>query len=390
MTSRLPKGGTNLFQGIKKACLLAEQNGQVIHRLSIGQPSGSAFSSARRVAAETVMKSEESVHEYQDNGSPGVPGFAERFIQAHLPETRLEGKNVAYLPTPGNKSMLGMVILSCNLQTDEMLATTTNPGYPTPADQAGYLKVRQYALPTNPRNSFLFMSGDIKPGTKVLMVNYPHNPSGQIATRGWWKNLCGFCEKKDIRIFNDNPYQLLSYTPKSSTLAEAAIEFPDLSWAEAFSASKVIGNGTGWRIGAMVGSPDFIGDIATIKSNSDSGFVAPMAAGVLYAIENDQKSILSLRKTYAKRIKILIDILSRHEMILAVKPRAGFFTLWKIPKMAFGQKIESAEQFNLMMIKTTGLAGVNFHPYIRYSVTGDIESMKDVIEGAFAKANVSY
>jgi LL-diaminopimelate aminotransferase len=391
MNSRLPKGGTNLFQGIKKACLEAEKNGKAIYRLSIGQPSGPAFLSARKVAAETVMSSEESVHEYQDNGSPGVPGFAPRFVQAHVPQICLkEDENIDYLPTPGNKPMLGMVILSCNLRANEMLATTTDPGYPTPADQAKYLKVQQYSLPTNPGNFFQFDTRDIKPGTKLIMVNYPHNPSGQIASFEWWESLCDFCEKKGIRLFNDNPYQLLSHSAESTTLTRVAIYFPGLSWAEAFSGSKVIGNGTGWRVGAIAGSKDFVGDIATIKSNSDSGFAAPMAAGVLHAIENDQKSIASSRRTYARRIKILTEILPRNGMLLAVEPKAGFFTLWRVPKKAFGQDIKDAEEFNFLMIEKTGIAGVHFHPYIRYSVTGDIEKMQNVIEEAFAKANVSY
>lgn len=388
MNSRLPTGGTNLFQGIKKACIEAEKRREVF-RLSIGQPSGPAFLSAREAAARAVMSPEESMHEYQDNGSPGVPGFAPRFVDAHI-KASLESENVSYLPTPGNKSMLGMVILSCNLKDGEKIGTTTSPGYPTPADQAKYLKVEQYSLLTSPKNAFLFRIGDIEPGTELLMVNYPHNPSGQIAPRGWWRKLCACCEKREIRICNDNPYQLLSHTSRSTPLTDVAIEFPDLSWVELFSASKVIGNGTGWRVGAMVGSPDFIGDVATIKSNTDSGFAAPMAAGALYAVENDQKSIEAVRRTYNKRIRILTDILSRHNMSPAVKPKAGFFTLWRVPKKAFGQKIETAAEFNFLMIERTGIAGVHFHPYIRYSVTGDIESMSPVIERAFAEANVSY
>lgn len=379
-----------MFQEIKRVSREAEGAGQKIYRLSIGQPSGPALLSARKIAAETVMSDSESVHEYQDNGSPGVPDFAPRFVAAHLPKDRLKCADVAYLPTTGNKPMLSMAILSCNLQADQMLATTTDPGYPTPADQAKYLGVKNYSLPTNPKNSFLFNVENIQQNTKLLMLNYPHNPTGQIASHDWWRRLCKFCEAQDIRIFNDNPYQKLSHSTKSSTLAEVAVEFPGLSWAEAFSASKAIGNGTGWRVGAIVGSPDFVGDIATIKSNSDSGFAAPMAAGALYAVEHDQKSIDALREIYANRISVLIDILSRHGMLLAVKPRAGFFTLWKVPKVAFGQRVKSAEEFNYLMIQKTGIVGVHFNPYIRYSVTTNVESVREVLEKAFKEASVSY
>jgi hypothetical protein len=42
------------------------------------------------------------------------------------------------------------------------------------------------------------------------------------------------------------------------------------------------------------------------------------------------------------------------------------------------------------MIEKTGVVGVHFEPYIRYSVTGDIEAMADVIEKAFVAAKIGY
>ena len=388
--SQLPEGGVNLFQGIKAKTREAEAAGKTIYKLSIGQPAGPALLSARKAAAEAVMSDKESMHEYQDNGSPGIPDFAKRFIQAHF-DFSLAGKDVEYLPIPGNKPMLGLVQLACGAAQQQFtIGTTDKPGYPTPADWSRYLRLNQYSLPLNMENQFRFQPADIKRGTKLLMINYPHNPTGQIATREWWRDICAYCETNDIRIFNDNPYYILSHKKESCALTEVATEFPGLSWAEAFSASKVISNGTGWRVGAMVGSPDFIGDIATIKGNTDSGFVAPMAIGVLKAIENDKDGVATYRVLYKWRIKILIDILSRNGMQLAIEPGAGFFTLWQRPDKAFGQTIRDAGHFNYLMIEKTGVVGVHFEPYIRYSVTGDIEAMADVIEKAFAVAKIGY
>ena len=198
------------------------------------------------------------------------------------------------------------------------------------------------------------------------------------------------CEQNDIRIFNDNPYYILSHKKESCTLTEVAADFKALSWAEAFSASKVISNGTGWRIGAIVGSPDFVGDIATIKGNTDSGFVAPMAVGVLNAMENDKANVAACRELYKRRIKILSDILVKNGMRPAIEPGAGFFTLWQRPDKAFGQEIKDAGHFNYLMIEKTGVVGVHFEPYMRYSVTGDIEGMAEVIQKAFAQAKIGY
>lgn len=390
--SRLPLGGSNLFQEIKEQCRKAEQDGKKIINLSIGQPSGPALFSARNAASWAVMSDREPMHGYQDNTSPGVPDFARRFVAAHI-KYPIPPESAAYLPIPGIKPILGMIPQACGAITNPksvVVATMTDPGYPTPATQCRYLGVPYYPLPLNQKNEFRFGVDDIRPETNLLMLNLPHNPSGQIADKGWWDQICGYCAKNNVRLFNDAAYAALSHTPESSMLAEIAVGYPTLSWAEAFSASKLI-NFTGWRVGAIVGSPDFVGDIGIIKGNTDSGFVAPMAAGVIFAVENDQAGIGANRRLYGKRITILKESLEDCGMRLAVEPKAGFFTLWEAPKQAFGCRIASGRDFNDTMIEKAGIAGVPFGTYIRYSVTSSgIESMASDIAEAFKAAKIRY
>lgn len=389
-SSRLPEGGFNLFQEIKKKCIKAEADGKTLYRLSIGQPSGSALFSAREAAAKAIISNEEKIHEYQDNSSPGIPNFAKRFIEAHLKQP-IGDKNIDYLPTPGSKSMLGLVPLACNCFNEKIIVgTMTKPGYSTPADWCKYLNVKNYTLPLNIENEFRFKPEDIKEGTNLIMLNYPHNPSGQIVNREFWQDLCEYCIEKNIRIFNDAAYAILVHSEDACSLADVATEYSNLSWAEAFSASKAIGNGTGWRVGAIVGSLDFINDIKTIKGNTDSGFVASMAIGVINSFENDKNEIDKIKKQYGDRIKKIINILTSHGMRLAVNPSAGFFTLWQVPKKAFGENIKNAEHFNFLMIEKTGIVGVHFDPYIRYAVCGDIDKIADIIDNAFKQAKIIY
>ncbi len=401
-TSWLKPGGGNLFQEIKAVCAKAEAAGKKLYKLSIGQPSGSALHSAQKAAAHAILSNSETMHSYQDNGSDGVPGFARRFVECHL-KTNInylrEGIEVDFLPIPGIKPMLGLIPLACGASEENRrvisVCTTTKPGYPTPSDWCGYLNqsVLQHRIELNPENNFRFNPASLLPGIKargeVVMMNYPHNPSGQVASAEWLRRLCHFCRRENVRIFNDAAYSILTHTPEHRTLTDIALEFPGLSWAEAFSASKA-GNFTGWRIGAMAGSPDFIGDIARIKGNTDSGLAAPLAAGVLHAFENDRTSIEKVRKKYELRLALLVNRLGAHGMRLAVTPQAGFFSLWIAPTRAFGEKIQDARHFNLLMIERTGVVGVHFHPYIRYAVCGDVEAMLFDIDRAFAEAKVSY
>lgn len=387
--SRLPKGGTNLFQEIKAVSTEAQNKGVKLIKLSIGQPSGPALESARKAAAEAVMSDQESMHEYQDNGSPGVPDFAKRFVAGHM-NGHLDDSCVDYLPIPGIKPMLGLIPLACGSDL-EVVATTTNPGYPTPKDWCRYLGKQVFEPEITPENKFLFNPGNLDTArVGLVMMNYPHNPSGAVANVEWLELLCQYCERNGVRLFNDAAYVALNYG-KSLSLAEIASNFPNLSWAEAFSVSKLIGNGTGWRIGAMVGSSDFMGDIKTIKGNTDSGFVAPMAAGALYTLEHDKIAIRGVANLYRRRSSLLCKILLEAGMRLALEPQAGFFTLWQTPKRAFGKEVKDARDFNFTMIDNTGLVGVHFNPYIRYAVaSADVEAIADDIKAAFAKAQVSY
>ena len=388
--SRLPKGGTNLFQQIKMMCAKATDNCQTLYKLSIGQPVGPAITEARIAAAIAVLSDQESMHEYQDNGSPGVSEFAARFIQAHV-RFYLAKTDLACLPIPGIKPMLGLIPLACGHHINSVrVLSTTRPGYPTPADWCSYLGCEQYPAELKPENEFLFDPRVIDFGDlDLIMLNYPHNPTAKVANKEWLKQVCQYASEKNVRVFNDAAYSILAYDPDHCPLAEVAVDFPDLSWAEAYSASKA-GNFTGWRVGAIVGSPDFIGDIATIKGNTDSGFAAPMAAGVLHLYENHMDLIQGVRNTYQRRADLLIQTLLNYGMRLAVKPGAGFFTLWQTPNTAFGQEITSSEQFNALMIEKTGIVGVHFEPFIRYAVCGDVEAMLPKIDEGFDAAQVSY
>ena len=389
--SRLPTGSGNVLQAVREKRAEAEAAGIVLLDLSIGEPKGPALLSARNAAAQAVMSDAEAMHAYQYNASPGVPDFAPRFVKAHT-NRQLDGLEVDYVPIPGIKSLLGLVPLACGCaQKEVMVATTTRPGYPIPADWCDYHPlVAHQALPLNPGNQFRFSPAEIQPGTDLIMMNYPHNPSGQVATGSWLRELCQFCSDGNIRLFNDAAYCVLSHTPDSSTLTEVAPDFPDLSWAEGFTAAKLIGNGTGWHVGAMTGSPDFIGDIKEVKGKTDAGFVAPMAAGVVVAFEQDQAGIAGYREMYRSRLDLLISILMGRGMQLALKPEAGFFTLWLTPSRAFGRRVDSAEQFNMMMIEETGVVGVHFPGYVRYAVCADIEAMRRQLDDAFGKAQISY
>lgn len=389
--SRLPAGGGNVFMVVRQTRSEALARGMTLLDLSIGEPRGPALRSAREAASAAILSEDEAMHAYQYNDSPAVPDFSRRFVSAHLPRALPDGE-VDYLPISGIKPILGLLPLACGCAREAVtVATMTKPGYPIPADWCAYHPhVTHYALPLNAGNAFRFAPADIAPATGLIMTNYPHNPSGQVATVDWFRALCAHCAAHDIRLFNDAAYVCLSHDEESACLSQVAPEFPELSWAEAFTAAKLIGNGTGWHVGAMVGSKDFIADMKEVKGKTDAGFVAPMAAGAIAALEGDQVGIAQFRALYKERLALLTGLMQDCGMRLAIEPRAAFYTLWQTPTRAFGRAIDSARDFNVTMIEQTGVVGVHFGDFLRYAVCADVKAMAPALEAAFRKAEVGY
>ena len=237
--SKLPQGGKNLFDLIREWSGEAEEAGKTLIKLSIGQPAGPALKSASLAASKAVMSPEEAMHEYQERSCSGVPSFPQRFAQFHVHRS-LADEDVAYIPIAGIKSSLEHVIRACGgiatVATLERVAMMTDPGYPTPRVQCEYQGVPVQELPLNPLNSFRFSPIDIWSGVGLVMCNFPNNPSGQIATRQFWQELCAHCEKYNIRLVDDEAYIALSHVDESCSLADVAPDFPHLSWAAAYSA----------------------------------------------------------------------------------------------------------------------------------------------------------
>jgi len=395
MDSWLKKEEGNLFQEIKKISAEAAAAGKKLIKLSIGQPLGPALPAAREKAAECVLKGEDCWHEYQDNFFLPFQAWDRSFCLAHLKHETIDCfDKLDFMPIPGIKPMLGLIPLACGGSLRAKVSSMTDPGYPVPKTWCEYLGVSHQPFVTDPANFFLpnlgWEENERKNGFNLAMFNLPHNPTGQIATRDYWREVCAFCQERGIRIFNDAAYILLSHSPESCSLADVAVEFPGLSWMEAYSSSKEIGNGTGWRVGAVIGSPDFVSDLRKIKGNTDSGFFAPAAAGALHALETCQDELNRISGQYKNRLSLLAKILADNGLIISLNPGAGFFILCKSPQAAFGRKMESSKDFNITMIKETGIVGVHMGPYIRYAVCGPVEEWLAPISEGFEKAHPEY
>ena len=189
-------------------------------------------------------------------------------------------------------------------------------------------------------------------------------------------------------------------------LAQVAKDYPELEWLEMYSVSKSF-NDPGARLGALVGSKDFVEDFILVKGNTDSGSVPGVMAAYgdfLGDRTSARKALGAIRCLYEKRLAYLILKLAAAGLKPACRAEAGFFTLWKVPKKVLGTPLPSekrAETFNRAVISATGIVGVHFsgfdatgnpEPLIRYAVCADVLDRKfqERLEAGLAKLKPVY
>ena len=131
---------------------------------------------------------------------------------------------------------------------------------------------------------------------KLMFVNYPQMPTGQLPTEEMFTELIAFGKKHKILICHDNPYSfILNDNPMSLLSFEGAkdvvIELNSLSKCH---------NMAGWRVGMLCGAKERIDEVLRFKSNMDSGMFLPVQLAAAKALELGQDWYDAVNKVYSK------------------------------------------------------------------------------------------
>jgi aspartate/methionine/tyrosine aminotransferase len=225
----------------------------------------------------------------------------------------------------------------------------------------------------------------------LVYVIRPGNPAAVGATASEWKELIEHCLERGTRLVNDAAYVGLA-GEQHVALARVACEYPDLEWIEMVSVSKSFSD-PGARLGALVGSRDFVEDFRLVKGNTESGpvpYVMRAYADFLRNGDSARRALDERRELYDRRLAYVVEKLNLAGLRPACPTDAGFFTLWEVPRRVLGvsladdprtRDLPPHEAFNRLVISETGIVGVHFQgptgkggatPLIRYGVCTDV------------------
>jgi LL-diaminopimelate aminotransferase len=258
----------------------------------------------------------------------------------------------------------------------------TTPGYPVFGTHATYYGGVVHSLPLTPENKFLprldTIPREILNKAKVLVLNYPNNPTGASATPEFFKQVVEFAKKEELVVIHDAAYTALIFEGKP--LSFLSIPGAKDVGLELHTTSKAF-NMTGWRCGFVAGNPLLVKAYADVKDNTDSGqFLAVQNASAV-AFENPQITRDTSAK-YSRRMDALVKIL-RGAGFAAQKPAGSFFLYTQAPKSATGANAKSfanGEAFSKWLIEEQLVSTVPWDEAganVRFSVTFTAKDQKD-------------
>lgn len=256
-----------------------------------------------------------------------------------------------------------------------------NPGYPVYRKAVHLAGGEGVSLPLDSKNGYvpLFHQVDDKhvQQAKLMLLNYPGNPTAATADYNTFLQAVSFAEKNELLFVHDAAYDMVTYDGFKAPSAmqvpgakEHAVEFGSLS--KSF-------NMTGWRIGYVVGNKEVIQALSTFKSNIDTCQFLPIQKAAATALRSDFSAVEANNKVYQERMEKLHNALAQLG-IDADKPNGTIFLWAKVPdgfdSTSFANKLLSEAG----VIVTPGNAfGTRGEGYIRIALTVTTDRLDEVI-----------
>jgi aspartate/methionine/tyrosine aminotransferase len=294
--------------------------------LGIGSPD--LAPSADTIEALNVSAKNPAHHGYQNyKGIPqlrqAIADFYSKTYSVVLnPETEI-------LPLMGSKEGIMHISMAFVNEGEEVLIP--NPGYPTYSSVSNLVGARMVPYEMKEELNWGIDIDALKrkdlSKVKVMWINFPHMPTGRIASREELKELVDLARKNNFLLVNDNPYSLILNDSPQSILSiegasDVALELNSLSKSH---------NMAGWRIGWVAGKKELIDAVLKVKSNMDSGMFLGLQHAAVEALKSGSDWFKSQNEIYRKRQEAAAAILDELGCSFSRK-QSGLFMWAKAPE----------------------------------------------------------
>ena len=217
--------------------------------------------------------------------------------------------------------------------------------------------------------------------TKAVILSYPNNPTGAVATKAQLEEIAKFVKQKDLLVISDEIYAELNYTGRHYSVAALPQMSERTIYIGGFSKTFAM---TGWRVGYIC-CPDYI-DKAVVEIHTHTIICAPRMGQVaaITALKDGFAGgfsfIEEMRADYAERGRVLAEGLNALGL-KCMRPQGAFYIFANVESTGldgdgFAEKLIKEAKVAVVPGSAFGDAGKNF---VRCSYAASMENIKKAL-----------
>ncbi len=321
---------------------------------------------------------------------PGLPELRAKIAEKLARENGCHYSENGIIVTPGGKYAIYLAIRSLLNEGDE--AMYLEPGWVSYPSIIEASKGKPVPVRLNAADSFrldtALLEQKVTERTKLLIINYPNNPTGKCLSRAEADGLEQFLLRHpDICLLSDEVYERIVYTgTENISMGSYASVADRVITVNGFSKSVAM---TGWRVGYLATSPEMQKVMYKLYQHTITcvpGFIMKAATVALDCGDE----IEAMRQRYEQRRDFFISGLNAIEGVSAEIPDGAFYAWVKFDIPGMGS--EEVCNYILKEARVVGVPGIAYGTddcFVRFSFATSDENLHTAVERiaeAMAKA----
>ncbi len=375
LADRMSRLGTeSAFEVLAQAKALEAQGKKIVH-MEIGEPD---FDTPAHIGEAAYRAIQDGYTHY--GPSAGLrehnQAVADYFNNRHGLDYGVENIVVA----PGAKPFLFFAILALAGEGEEVIYP--NPGFPVYESVTEFAGAKAVPLPLLEKNDFAFTLEDVAsrvtPKTRLLILNYPHNPTGGILGRELLEGIARLAIDRDFVVLADEVYSRMVYDGEHYSIAQVPGMKERTILLDGYSKTFAM---TGWRLG-FIAAPVLLADAITrLITNSVSCTASFEQMAGIAALTGPQDEVHRMVEEFHRRRDFIVKGLNEIKGVSCKNPGGAFYVFPNVREVPM-----APEELAPYLMREAGVAclpGTSFGEYgkghLRFSYAVSLEEIEEAL-----------
>ena len=217
------------------------------------------------------------------------------------------------------------------------------------------------------------------PKTRGIILNYPGNPSGRIASRKQLEEIAEFVEERDLFVLSDEIYESMVFNGEHVCFANIPGMKERTLLASGVSKSHCM---TGWRIGYLFAPKNVINTMCQISSFQTYGVNTLSQKAAAYALNTQDEKVKSRAKIFGERMKAVETRLNNMNGVKCHAAEGAFYLFPDISATGL-----TSEEFTWELLNNAHVAvlpgsafGGTGEGYLRIACTQSMEKLMEAMD----------